>query len=526
MSRLRTGESKSLWMSLDSLPAEPLFQKHLRADVCIVGAGIAGISAAYWLAREGIRVVVVTEDRIGSGQTGRTTAHLSNAMDHTYLQIEKWHGLDGAKLAASSHTWAIDQIEYICEREGIECEFRRIDGFHFGQSRMDTDFLTEEIKAVHRAGLTSAKLLSKFATRGAPFDGPCIHYPMQAELHPLKYLYGLANSAAKMGARIYTNVRVEFVDGGQPCIVSTDHGFKIECNAVFVATHAPFIDRLVMITKQASYQTYVIGLRIEKDSIPKALYWDHENPFHYARVVFGASSDVLLIGGEDHKTGQAEDESACLHRLERWARQRLPQAGETMFRWSGQIEQSMDGLAFIGRNPMDAENVFICTGDSGMGMTHGTIAGRIISDLIAKRENPWISLYDPSRKRIGAARNWLDENTNSLLQYREHFTGSEITSIASLPRGEGAVIREGLWKSAIYRDEYGVVHELSAFCPHLGGIVHWNKEEKAWDCPCHGSRFAPLGKVIHGPSKCGLKQMRQPSQLPGLQTDKALIGNI
>ncbi|RPI01148.1 MAG: FAD-dependent oxidoreductase, partial [Zetaproteobacteria bacterium] len=245
--------------------------------------------------------------------------------------------------------------------------------------------------------------------------------------------------------------------------------------------------------------------------VPTALHWDTLDPYHYVRIQplspeagltepsGSEGQDVLIVGGEDHKTGQAEVQADPYARLESWTRLRFPMIREVKYRWSGQVLETIDGLAFIGRNPLDAPNVFIVTGDSGMGMTHGTIAGILLTDLILGRENPWAKLYDPSRKTLQALGRFLNENLNVAVQYGDWLTGGDVDSPAQIKPGAGAVIRRGLTKMAMYRDEQGALHEHSAVCPHLGGIVHWNDAEKTWDCPCHGSRFDRRGGVLNQP---------------------------
>jgi nitrite reductase/ring-hydroxylating ferredoxin subunit len=210
--------------------------------------------------------------------------------------------------------------------------------------------------------------------------------------------------------------------------------------------------------------------------------------------------EILIVGGEDHKTGQADDADARHARLEAWARRWFPAARDVAYRWSGQVMETVDGLAYIGRNPHDEPNVYIATGDSGMGMTHGTIAGMLITDLILGRDNPWATLYNPGRQTVRATVEWLGENLNVMRQYGDWLTAGEVRSADEVAPGSGAVLRRGLHKVAVHRDDQGAIHELSATCPHLGCIVHWNDAEKTWDCPCHGSRFDRLGKVINGPA--------------------------
>jgi Rieske Fe-S protein len=259
-------------------------------------------------------------------------------------------------------------------------------------------------------------------------------------------------------------------------------------------------DRVAIHTKQAPYMTYVIAASVPHGSVPALLSWDTGDPYHYIRVAPFGSDDILIVGGEDHKSGQADDTVERYARLEAWTRARFPMAQEIAFRWGGQVMETVDYLAFTGHNPGDHDNVYIHTGDSGMGLTHGTIAGMLLCDLILGRDNAWAALYDPSRKTVGAAREYTAENLNVARQYVDWLTPGEVRSAEEIPNGSGALMRQGLHKIGVYRDPKGALHEVSAVCPHLGCIVHWNRAESTWDCPCHGSRFDCQGKVINGPA--------------------------
>jgi Rieske Fe-S protein len=210
--------------------------------------------------------------------------------------------------------------------------------------------------------------------------------------------------------------------------------------------------------------------------------------------------DVLIVGGEDHKTGQANDADERFRRLQQWTRERFPAVEAFEFQWSGQVMEPVDSLALIGRNPLDSDNVHIATGDSGNGMTHGTIAGVLLTDLIMGRANPWTHLYDPSRKTLGAIKEFVKENVSVAAQYADLVTAGEIDDVSQIDSGEGAILRRGLVKVAVYRDDDGVLHERSAVCTHLGCVVQWNSIERTWDCPCHGSRFQTDGHVVNGPA--------------------------
>jgi glycine/D-amino acid oxidase-like deaminating enzyme/nitrite reductase/ring-hydroxylating ferredoxin subunit len=510
-----SGHTVSIWMLTD-VPQFPPLRTNAAADVCIVGAGIAGITTAYLLARVGKSVIVIDDGPIGGGATGRTTAHLVAALDDRYFELERLHGSKGAELAAQSHSAAIDRIEAIVAQEVIDCAFERLDGYLFVPPGDSTDVLDRELAATHRAGLTHVERLPR-----APlpfFDtGPCLRFPRQAQFHPLKYLAGLAHAIVRDGGQIFTQTHADSIEGGSPSRIMTSTGLRITADAVIVATNTPVNDRLVIHTKQAPYLTYVIGARVPRGAVPKGLYWDTPNPYHYVRLASvapeGASSaetaayDTLIVGGEDHKTGQADDAAERFARLEAWTRERFPMVEAIAFRWSGQVMEPVDGLAFIGRNPLDAPNVYIATGDSGNGMTHGTIAGILLTDLILGRPNAWATLYDPARRTLRAAKEFARENLNVAAQYADWMTPGDVGSPEEITPGTGAVMRHGLTKVAVYRDAHGAAHAYSAECPHLGCVVDWNSLEKTWDCPCHGSRFDPYGRVVNGPANSDLEPL-------------------
>ena len=470
----------------------------VHVQVCVVGAGIAGLTTAYLLARAGRSVALLDDGPLAGGMTQRTSAHLTNMIDDRYSELERLHGRIGSRLAAESHTAAIERIESIAREENIECRFQRVDGYLFLAEGDQVEILDRELEAAHRAGLRGVTKVER-----APFDsfdtGPCLRCPNQAQFHPLMYLAGLTQALHRHGGRIFTGSHADRIDGGTPALVRVG-AHVVTADAVVVATNVPVNDRVAIHTKQAPYMTYVIAARVPRGSVPCVLSWDTGDPYHYIRVAGYGGDDLLIVGGEDHKTGQAGNGEERHARLEAWTRARFPMARDIAFRWGGQVMETVDYLAFTGRNPMDADNVYIHTGDSGMGLTHGTIAGMLLCDLILGRRNAWAELYDPSRKTAGAAREYTAENLNVARQYADWLTPGEVRSVDEIGKSSGAVMRRGLHKIAAYRDAEGAVHELSATCPHLGCIVHWNRTDKTWDCPCHGSRFDCRGKVINGPA--------------------------
>ncbi|MBF0314857.1 MAG: FAD-dependent oxidoreductase [Oligoflexia bacterium] len=497
-----SGKSISVWMATASLPLFSSLTKNEHANVCIVGAGISGLTAAYLLCHEGKSVIVLDDGPIVSGETERTTAHLTTVLEDRYYELAWLHGEEGARLLAESHAAAIDTIERIVIEEGIDCDFERLDGYLFTSPGESNAILEWELEAAKRAGLNNAEIVARAPLES--FDtGRALRFPRQAQFHPLKYLAGIAKSIIRDGGRIYTQTHATKVDGGETASILTQDGFLVTADFVIVATNTPVNDLLAIHTKQAAYRTFVIGASVPMDLVHKALYWDTSDPYHYIRL----AKDLLIVGGEDHKTGQADDTEARYLRLEQWARTRFPMITEIKFRWSGQVMRPIDGIAFIGHNPMDKKNLYIVTGDSGNGITYGTIAGLLLTDLIQGRENAWAALYEPSRKTIRALKRFVQENFNVALTYKDWITQGNLEKDALVPIGTGAILRRGLFKIAVYHDESGKMYECSAVCPHLGGIVAWNHSEETWDCPCHGSRFDKIGKVLNGPAINNLQKI-------------------
>lgn len=486
------------------IPSDAAFKSTLpaSADVCVVGAGIAGLSVAYALARAGKRVVVLDAKSVGSGMTGCTTAHLACVLDDRFSSVIRVRGEEHARLGVDAHAAAIDFIEDAVAREKIDCGFKRLDGYLVAARQGDYDLLDREAAAAKTLGVACEPLASVPGFRGLR----CLRFPRQARFEPMAYLAGLARAVIRHGGTIVTGTRAESIEDGTPCRV-TAGGKTLTAGAVVVATNSPVNDRFAIHTKQFPYMTYAVGLRVKADQIPDALIWDTIDPYHYVRFAGkpGADGyDTLVVGGEDHKTGHADDGDARFARLEAWAREHFSGVGDVTHKWAGQVLETLDGFAYIGRNPGD-EHVFVVTGDSGMGMTHGTIAGILIPALVTAGSHPWEVVFAPGRTPVRGVGEFVSENADVALQYADWVRGGDVSSTDEIEPGCGAVVRSGLSKLAVYRDDGGKLHACSAKCPHLGAAVRWNDAEKTWDCPAHGSRFDAKGKVTQGPANTDLE---------------------
>ena len=506
------GTTVSSWWAGVDVPKFGPLPGDMTCDACVIGAGIAGLSVAYQLSKSSsFKVVVVDDSQVGDGQTGRTSAHLTCVWDDRFCDAERTLGEEAARQVYHSHSTAIDVIEATARDEKIDCDFARVDGWLFLGEGDEPKLLDEELTAAHRAGFFTAE--KRDLAPAMLNNGPCLRFPNQAQFHPMKYLAGLARVLTSRGVEIYCGDRINDVQGtdpekNEPAKATSERGAVVTASKAIVVctnTPAPINDWMGVYTKQAPYRTYVIALRIPKGSVPLGLYWDTQDPYHYVRVLPAATGadvdhDLLLVGGEDHKTGQAPEGAAPFLKLETWARKRFSNVGEVAFRWSGQVQEPADGVAYIGKAPHKRDGVFVATGDSGQGLTHGTIAGLLICDLILGKTNPWASLYDPSRKPAGSVGEFIKENVNVAEQYAKYVTGGEVSSEQEIQPGSGAIVRDGLKKLAVYRDDGGQVHKLSPKCTHMGCIVSWNAVEKTWDCPCHGARYDARGHVIMGPA--------------------------
>ncbi len=500
-------ESESVWTATTPETDYPTLETDLDVDVAIVGGGITGLVAAWQLVEAGRRVAVVDQGRIAYGETGHTTAHLTALVDTRYSRLERSFGAEAARLVARSNVEAIDWIERTARLLAIDCDFERVPAFLYSERAADLGTISEELEAARRAGLDGTwadEIPLPFPTAGG------LRLDAQAQFHPRRFLLPIAGRIVARGSWILESTQVTGVTDGEPCVVATPRG-TIRAREVIVAANVPVVNRVALITKLPAYRTYAIGVRGGR-ALPRGLYWDTDDPYHYTRVHPTRRGDTLIIGGEDHKTGTETDTLPRFDALLEYAQARFD-VQHVDFRWSGQIIEPVDGLPYIGRNTAST-HVFVATGYSGNGMTWGTAAGHITADLVLGRDNPYASIYEATRiTPVASAREFIAEN----IDYPKYVVRDRLTNAdaqgdnpALVTKGEGRLLAIEGRKYAVYRDDQGALHSLSPVCPHMQCDVAWNTAERTWDCPCHGSRFSATGAVLNGPAVSPLAPLDLP----------------
>jgi len=493
------------WFDTAKIRTFPEISEDITVDVLVVGGGITGLTTAYLLKEAGMKVALAERMELALIDTGHTTAHLTYVTDLRFSEMVGSFGRDHAQAAWDAGAAAIDQIEELVRKEGIECEFTRVPGYLHapvnGGTKDERESFREDAKLARELGFDATYL------ENVPWmQQPGVRFANQAKFHPRKYLAALAAAIPGNGSHLFENTAVSKFDNKEHRAKANGHW--INYSRVVLATHNPLVGEAGMTsatlfqTKLALYTSYVVGAKLPRGGVPIASFWDTNDPYDYLRLDRHADFDYVIFGGQDHKTGQVPDTESCYRRLEESLKKLLPNA-EIDHRWSGQVIETNDGLPFIGES---AEGQFQGTGFSGNGMTYGTVTAMMARDWATAACNPWSELFEVDRKKIkGGAWDYLRENKDfPYYLMKSRFAEAEGESVRALKPGEGKILKLKGEKIAAYRDADGKVIKHSAVCTHLGCIVRWNQAEATWDCPCHGSRFDPAGKVIAGPAEAPL----------------------
>jgi glycine/D-amino acid oxidase-like deaminating enzyme/nitrite reductase/ring-hydroxylating ferredoxin subunit len=498
----RDGGNKSLWQ--DAMPVYQPKHKIIPekiVDVLVVGGGITGLSTALELQKTGKQCLLIEACTIGFGTTGGTTAHLNTYLDTTYDQVESDFGEKNAQLVFKAASEAIASIKKNIDAYNIDCGFAYKDGYVFSQNDKQSDALGKVIAASRKAGMdigyTNELPVQVPFEKAAKFSG-------QAQFHPTKYLYGIAEAYEEAGGYLVQNCRLESYDSNSLVEAKTSLGV-IRARKIIFATHIPPGVNLLHF-RCAPYRSYALAVKLSDKKYPDALVYDMHDPYHYYRTQEVNGEQYLIVGGEDHKTGHSENTDFCFSKLDSYL-SKYYDIEEVSFKWSSEFFEPADGLPYIGHLPGFTENVYVATGFSGNGMTYSHVAARLLTDLLVTGESEYKNLFDPNRiKPVAGFANFVKENADVVKEFiGKRLSKEKIESLVEIAKGEGKVVKYEGESIALYRDERGSLHAVNPVCTHAKCIVQWNTSEKSWDCPCHGARYTADGKVITGPASKDLE---------------------
>ncbi|MGJ7911767.1 FAD-dependent oxidoreductase [Neobacillus sp. LXY-1] len=494
---------RTYWREID-LPKFDVLNEDISVDVCVVGAGITGITAAYLLAKEGVKVALLEAGSVLNGTTGHTTAKLTAQHSIIYDELINHFGEDQAKLYYESMMSAIQFVE----NSGVDCDFSKEDAYVYATTEQYVETLKTELEAYQRLGIDGF-LKDTIPFQHIPVKGALV-MRNQAQFHPLKFLRSLLDDAVKAGCSVYENtVAMNIEDEDDSPIIETKAGHRVTCKHVIMATHFPFWDKPgLYFARMYAERSYAIGIKTDKE-YPGGMYISGDGPTRSIRSTPFEDGQLLIIGGENHKTGQGENTITHYEALEDFAEEVFG-INEYHYRWSAQDLVTLDKVAYIGPITSERENVLIATGYKKWGMTTGILAGHLLTDYVLNRANPYKELYGPSRFHA-------DPDLKSILtanaDVAKHLINGKLEFFPREPEdlqvGEGSVVMFNGKRAGGYRDENGKLYVVDTSCTHLGCECAWNAAEKTWDCPCHGSRYAYSGGVIEGPALKALELLKE-----------------
>jgi glycine/D-amino acid oxidase-like deaminating enzyme/nitrite reductase/ring-hydroxylating ferredoxin subunit len=500
----RDGALQSPWQKgPEATSGQSSVEPEIVYDALIVGSGITGMTTALLLQTAGKKVVVADAHTSGFGTTGGTSAHINTFADTTYPEAESAFGAKGAQLFADAIKEGYTVIKSNVDIYQINCDYENKPGYLYAE----TDDEIKQLDEIYKGALKVGVAVNYTEEVPTPVEyAKALVFDKQAQFHPLKYLQGLQEAYITAGGVILENTRIagiETADGIHAAELSTG---TIRAKAVVYATHMPPNINLFNF-ECAPYRSYVMAMKLKTDTYPDALVYDMQEPYHYFRTHVVDGEKLLIAGGNDHKTGHDDPEKAFAD-LEKYIR-KYYNVSSVKYRWSSQYYVPVDGLPYIGLMPRAADGIYCATGYNGNGMMLGSVAGKILSDLIRKRPNKYRDLFSPSRiKPVDGFSEFVKENADVAYRFvADRFHIHETDSLKRLQPGTGKVVEVNGEKIAAYRDEQGNVHALSPVCTHAACIVNWNGEEKSWDCPCHGARYDIDGNVLTGPATKSLPKI-------------------
>jgi glycine/D-amino acid oxidase-like deaminating enzyme/nitrite reductase/ring-hydroxylating ferredoxin subunit len=495
---------QSYWMASTPTTDYPKLTEDIKVDVAIIGGGMSGISCAYMLAKEGVKVAILEADRILQGTTGHTTAKITSQHGLIYNKIKSKMSMEFAKQYADANESAIRLIGKIQNELHIDCDFMQQPSYVFTRQDQYVQEIKDEVETASKLGINASYV------EEIPFDIPikaAVRFENQAQFHPRKYLLALAQEIIKHGGSIYEQTRAIDIEENGAYVITTKDGKKVTAEKVIIASHYPFYNKHgIYFARIYSERSYALGVKV-KEKYPGGMYITAEDPAKSLRSQTSDDGELIIISGEHHKTGQGKDTTNHYEALIAFAKDHFT-VEDIPYRWSTQDCMTLDDVPYIGHYTADTPNLYVATGYGKWGMTNSTVSAMILSDLIVRGRSPYQDVYNPSRKTIAAsAKEFVKENVNVA---KELIKGkfSPLPNDFEIKPGEGKVINGNGERMGAFRDEQGVLHLVNTTCTHMGCELQWNSAERSWDCPCHGSRFTYEGDIIEGPAVMPLEYDR------------------
>lgn len=485
-------QDRTYWNATATAPEFPQLAGDVSVDIAIVGGGIVGVTTARMIKDIGQTVAVIEARRVGRQVTGKSTAKLTSQHNIIYQTLEQKFGEARARLYAEAQESAIREVRSLAARHGIDCDLESKSAYTYTCDDGAVAKIEKEVEVARRLGLPATLVRHTdlpFAVRAA------IRFDDQAQFHPTKYLAGLAQTIPGDGCHVFEHSRA--VDW-EPTRVVTDHG-SVRARHVVMATHLP-LGQVGGYYAQAYPQAEpVIAARIGR--VPDGMYINVEQPSHSIRTHRRDNGDVYgIVAGSHFKPGHTDDERKHFEDIERWLAEHFD-AGPVEYRWVNEDYKPMDSAPFIGWSSSGGDGYLVATGFGAWGLSNGTAAGMILADLAAGKDNRWLELFDATRvKPIAGGLEFVKENAAVAAHLLSGYLSRRPKSFDELSPGDAAILKIDGKTVAAFKDEQGQVHAVSAVCTHMGCILGWNETDRSWDCPCHGSRFALDGEVIHGPA--------------------------
>ncbi|PKR82770.1 FAD-dependent oxidoreductase [Heyndrickxia camelliae] len=494
-----------LWRENMNFPRFSSLQEDIEVDIAVVGGGITGITTAYLLVKEGFKVALVEAGNLLNGTTGHTTAKITAQHGLIYDELIQSMGVESAKLYYEANNDAITFIRNTVNEHNIDCDLTNEDAIIYTNSDDYIIKLKNEMIAYEKLGIKGE--IMDHVSAGFPVK-KALKMTNQAHFHPIKYLKPLLEYIKDNGGLIFENTTATDVDTQQKLKVRTSGGHTVNCKYVCACTHFPFYDGLGFYpTRMYAERSYIIAIKPEKE-FSGGMYINAEQPTRSLRTAMFGDEKLLLIGGENHKTGQGIPTILYYQALERYAEEEFG-IKDYLFRWSAQDLTTLDKVPYVGQITDGHPNIYVATGYRKWGMTNSTVAANLIKDLILEKENPYIELYAPSRFGNTSMKSFLSTNIDVAKHLIEGKVEYPLMRVDELEADQGSVVNVNGKRAGAYRDKDGNVYIVDTTCTHLGCEVEWNSGDRTWDCPCHGSRFSIHGDVIEGPAESPLKKIAE-----------------